>query len=306
MSFRTGRKTPHPDAPKPLRVIRPLTLTAAQAKLIRGARKTTHRLPAITDPRRTHRPDDTLTVQAAGDIICHILITSVRTEPLGHLEFKDARTEGFRTRDEFFAHWRTTHQLGLPARYRDLLERLVDAPASLPRHHIHPGLPNATLSRRLADLHRQGLAAQETDGTWEITEAGAELLTDTMDGIDLTQQVTVLEFKLDDRDVPAFLAPTARPSGSVNGYVTNSALAMDKTEVMHVHELHADWRQRSEQLRQTAAAQHAGERQEKVLLKQLRDEIRANRNQGIDLTDDLVTIAGQLQRMRQRREQRAA
>lgn len=37
--------------------------------------------------------------------IGRLLVTDLRTEPLGDLTFDDARREGFRTRDEFFERW---------------------------------------------------------------------------------------------------------------------------------------------------------------------------------------------------------
>lgn len=230
MSLRTGRKKPHPDAPRPPRVRRPLTLPPSVARAVARGAKTMHRLPVESDDHRHRpRPDDIVRIRNTdGLTICHILVSSVEQQQLGDLTFEDARREGFNTRDDFYSDWCQRHELGLSRPVVDLLERLADAPGALAANEIHPGLSPHVLGRRLHGAQRQGLAARHPSRRWDITDHAAERMIDPLDGLDLDQEVWAITFTVDVRDRPRYITPAVRPGGSDDGlgYTDQPALAL--------------------------------------------------------------------------------
>lgn len=252
------------------------------ARLIRQGKKT-----------QTRRRGET-TTYAVGRIVpvqpgrgkrstARILITAVEQQRLGDLTFEQARAEGFRTRDEFFAYWRGLHGVGLSHRLCDLLERIVDAPTSLPPTRIHPGLSDRALRGRLRELERRGLVYREDAGLWELTDEGVALLMDPLDGIDVDEKVWAITFRLHEvkEETPTFLAPTLSATGQLGGqgvdrygYTSRPGNAIDYEErdvatatgvvrrkvpldVTDPERLHSRWRAGSE--RQHEEAEHGGE-----------------------------------------------
>lgn len=207
-----------------------------------------------------------------------ILVTSVDRQVLKQLSFEDARAEGFRTRDDFYAYWRTLHGLGLRAELRDLLERLVDADdgVTLDPRRIHPGLGDAALRARLAKLSGAGLAECAEDGRWDITEAGAERLADPHEGVDFDVVVWAITFRLEQvaEEAPTFLTQ----AGSMAGTTRQGHLAMRHEPEVMTSRLHVRWRTAAEKRREQAS--HGGAPEARIA------RARAlARERGIDIGD---------------------
>lgn len=210
--------------------------------------------------------------------MARILVVDVQRQALGDVTFRDARAEGFRTRDEFFTYWRELHGLGVRAELRDLLERLVDAPATLPVEQLHPGQAAALTRRRLSDLRDRGLAERRGD-EWDITDAGVELLVDELEGVDYDQQVWAITFRLNALAVEraVYLTPAAHPAGSTRGYTTRPDQALELVEVVDVGELGVGWQTTS--LEAHVDARHGGD-----LETRLARARELARQRGVDIT----------------------
>lgn len=233
MSFRTGRKGRHPDAPRPIRVRAPITLPNRDARAIARGDKTMFRIPAGAGPYRL-RVEDPVTLiglyyqdgKAKRDTAGHVIITGVRREKLADLTFADARAEGHRTREEFFAAWCERHELGLSPAIAELLQRIADAPCPLPAAAIQPGIAPGIVTRRLRAAEREQLVTCDDARRWEITEHASDRLVDEHDGLDLAQEVWAITVRRDDRETVRLLTPAARPAGTEYGYTNTRAQAL--------------------------------------------------------------------------------
>jgi hypothetical protein len=113
------------------------------AHLVLAGRKTqTRRLVKDSDAGVCrYRPGHTYAVQSrrGGPSRGRIEILSAEEQLLGDITFEDARAEGFRSREEFFAHWaeeRGRVQPGEldeldPAERAEVLKRIADEPVSV-------------------------------------------------------------------------------------------------------------------------------------------------------------------------------
>lgn len=231
------------------------------ARMVREGRKTQTR--RIVQPGKdcTYQPGRVVPVQPGRGkrAMARVTVVELEQQELGAISERDARAEGFLGRQQFFAYWRSLHRLGLRVQLRDLLERLVDAPAgtSIALERLHPGLPISTVRARLRALASGGFVERLEDGTWDVLEAGAELLADELEGIDLEQPVWAISFRLSQTavEVPTYLTPTLTAEGRLDGfgrlsggYTTRVDLAMREApgvgavEVMDTELLHVSWR----------------------------------------------------------------
>ena len=78
------------------------------AKLILQSKKSQTRR-RVGRGRCRYKPGRAYAVQAGRLTVGHLTVTDVREEFLPEISLKDARREGFVTRDEFFEHWREHH-----------------------------------------------------------------------------------------------------------------------------------------------------------------------------------------------------
>lgn len=218
------------------------------ARMVREGRKTqTRRLVDDRQPCR-YSPGRVYPVQPGRGkrAIARVQVVDVARQQLGEITERAARAEGFTGRGQFFAYWRIIHRLGLRQELRDVLERVVDAPGPLGAEQLHPGLARTTVRWRLRDLRDRGLLEQLDDGRWEITNDGAELLTDELEGIDLETPVWAITFQLAAVavEVPVFLTHSVSASGVLQeGYTTRRDRAMvGEPEVMDPDKLSLAWR----------------------------------------------------------------
>lgn len=86
------------------------------ARLIANGRRTQLRFKAETDQPR-FRPGMTYGVKTkrGRSPICHVEIIQADLQELEHLTYQDARAEGHKSRDEFFAWWQERHPRSHPS-----------------------------------------------------------------------------------------------------------------------------------------------------------------------------------------------
>lgn len=269
------------------------------AKLVRRGLKTQSRIPVRIGARRPGGSRSSPTIYGiqpgrGEKAIAHVLVTDVRRERLGDITDRDARAEGFRTREQFFAHWRDLHGHGLPTAQRDLLERVVDAPASLPLGAVHPGLPPRTLAARVGALRRAGLLVPSSNGHVDITDKGSHLLIDPYEGIDIGRDVWVITFELADFRL---LTPIGRPAGhavyrSGQERVEQSGWAgggpdaeigytlrpeesePDEIETVDPDRLRPEWRERAAARHRKVRGEEFGRRRARTLAERVRQQAR--------------------------------
>lgn len=90
-------------------------------KVLRGEKTETRRLFQSCDLATKYRPGMRRAVQKGRGIHgeAHILLTDVRRELLGAIDFKAARAEGFRTVQDFKAYWLGLHDANWVERQED-------------------------------------------------------------------------------------------------------------------------------------------------------------------------------------------
>ncbi len=112
-----------------------------ESRLIKAGRKTMDRRPATSKPPREGACVG-IKIKREWPINTHITILNVRTEPLGALDLRDARREGFRTTLEAREYWRSEHKRYDPSELVHVISfTLGDQTDSDRLPAARPGLP---------------------------------------------------------------------------------------------------------------------------------------------------------------------
>ena len=243
---------------------------------------------------------------AAGEAEARILVHAIDLAKLRDVTDADARAEGFRTRADFFTHWRRLYLRGAAAARRDLLVRLAAANHPVPKGALHPGLPESVLRTRLRALHDLGLAGLADDG-WIITIAGRKRLADPLSDIDLDQEVWVVRFELDRRRL---LVPATSRRRGVGDYTNDPREAMpDEPEAVDPAELgrYADEARNRDAQRRRDQDARVLEAEHRLLTRRVESYERLARDRGVDVRSELRVVKARLEAIdRKIRQQRPA
>lgn len=199
-------------------------------RLIAAGRKTQTRRPVQGDePKSRYRISKTYAVQPGRGrpASLRIAITDVRRGLAGDVTLEDARAEGFRTTDDFRAHWATLYDRAWLAATVDLLGEIttgVPWPDLIADERLQRlGFTERALVARLRWLERHG-AAECIEGEWWRCEGGEMIAAGArFNDRHAHKPVWVLTFRLDTTETPRFLA--ARPGGAHGDYVSTPALS---------------------------------------------------------------------------------